>query len=305
MNRFRRSVLFIICSFVVISLTGCSGPAAYKAPISKFQAASSVVISSSRNYILEVNKVARDIYIDECINDKEDIRLDKLYDAQPLSAEGLSLRLRALQELSNYGRLLYDLATGDKPAKLQSQFKNIGTAFKNISNDLPKDAGGSDQEFGKSIGPVSEIAGVIAENIMKEKIQAALSDAIKLAEGPVNKMILTIRDDVTVAYAQKRDFYSQQRVRAVDDYNSALKKGDSGSSLRAKAEKLKAQLDLYEVLVSADPRESFDAMLKANTALVDYAKSSKKPADLEAFAAAMEDFVSSVEVVAGGLKCLR
>lgn len=302
--KFKFGALFLVC-VLLFGLSGCAITSTYKTAISKFQAASSVVITSSRSYLSEVNKVARDAYIEDCINNRESIRLNKLYDAQPLSSEALSLRLKALDELTNYGKLLYDLASSDTPEKLQAGFEDLGVSLKNISDDVKKNSNESDKEFGKSIGPVSEIFGVIAKDIMEHKIQEGLDKAVKAGEGPINKLILTMRDDVVAAYTQKQDFYSQQRVLLVDKYNNDLKKDESESSLRAKAENLKANLDLYEVIISANPKEGFNAMIKAHVAVVEYAKSPKGPKDLAAFTEAMDDFVSSAKIIAGAVAELK
>ena len=102
-----------------------------------------------------------------------------------------------------------------------------------------------------------------------------------------------------------QDFYSGQRVVLVDQYNAAVKKADSESVLNAEAKDLKAGLTLYETLLTADPREGFDVMIRAHEALVAYARSSKRPEDLAAFAEAMDDFVASAKIIAGAVSELR
>ncbi|MFA5159991.1 MAG: hypothetical protein WC484_05740 [Candidatus Omnitrophota bacterium] len=306
MARFKSGMLSLICALVLVSgFSGCASTRTYKTSILKFQTASAVVIDNSRSYLSEVNKTARDAYIEDCVRNRESIRLDKLYDAQPLSSEALSLRLATLDDLTRYGELLYDLASSNAPEEVQAGFQELGASLKKINDDVIKDPGESGKGFGQCIGPVSEIFGVIAKDLMERKIQAALDKAVEAGKGPVLQLIVAMRDDVVVAYAQKQDFYSQRRVLLVDQYNEALKKNEGESVLKAKAENLKAGLTLYEALLSADPREGFDAMIRAHEALVKYAQSSKQPEDLAAFAEAMDDFVSSAKIIAGAVSELK
>ncbi len=306
MGKFKIGILFLVC-VLVFGLSGCASTTAYKTAISEFKTASSTVITTSQSYLSEVNKVGRDAYIEECINNKESIMFDKLYGAQFLSSEALDLRLRALNELTNYGKLLYDLANSNSPEKLRTGFKDLGTALKNISDDVAKNSNKteSDNEFSKSIGPISEIFGVIAKDIMERKIQAALDKAVEAGQGQINKLMLMMRDEVAMTYTKKRSFYSQQRTFYVKRYNNALKNGENESSLRTKAEELKSKLDLFDALMSANPEEGFDAMIKAQAALVEYAKSPKKPKNLAAFAEAMDDFVSSAKIIADAVAELK
>ena len=58
-RHYRAGVLLLL----LCGVAGCRGPSAYKAPVTKFRDSSSVVIESTKAYLIALNKTERNHYI--------------------------------------------------------------------------------------------------------------------------------------------------------------------------------------------------------------------------------------------------
>src|SRR5438093_12354947 len=114
------------------------GPSDYRAPISKFQDESTVVIASTRLYVTDLNKVERDHYIQGQLSEKAQIKLNELEAVQIFSQDGLKARLDALDQLALYGDLLNKLANSDAPERIKAEAEGLGDAIKNLSTTVRK-----------------------------------------------------------------------------------------------------------------------------------------------------------------------
>jgi hypothetical protein len=299
-KRILASLLFVLVLFP----TGC-GPAGFKEPITKFRDSSAVVIASTKIYLGELNKVERGNYILEKASERGQIKLDELEAVQVFSKEGLQARLDALDQLAAYGELLLKLANSDAPEKITAEATNLGEAIKKLSGTVSGFAGADDANFKAAVDPVAKIIGTIVESIVQKKISDALSKAINKGEEPINALLEAIRSDMQVAYERKKSFFSNTRVILIDDYKNALDKGADSERLRTLAERIRTHEDRWEELGSANPSEAIDAMKKAHTALVKYAKSSHKVTDLASLVDAMEVFAARAKSIGQSIQALR
>lgn len=274
-------------------LAGCRN-AGFRDPIAKFQSAASVVIASTRLYVTELNKVERDHYITSQLGQRAQIRLPEIEKVQVFSQEGLKARLDAMDQLSAYGSLLSKLANSDAPERVVAEAQDLGEALKGLSKTVSGLTHTDDAAFKSAVGPVTTIVGEILRLIVEKKIKDALVKAIQDGEAPVNKLLSVMRSDIIGAYERKRSALSDMRVALVDEYNREMAKGAAADAekLRLFAERIGAHEDRWEHFASANPGEGLDAMAKAHTALVKYAKSGQKVTDLASLVEAMEAFAA-------------
>jgi len=299
-----RRILTSVILVIILFLPGC-GPSGFKDPITKFRDSSAVVIASTKIYLSELNKVERGNYILERASERGPIDLNELEAVQVFGKEGFKARLDALDQLAAYGELLLKLANSDAPEKIKAEATNLGEAIQNLSNTVSGFAGGDDAKFKAAVGPVASIIGQIVDSIVQKKISDALGKAINNGEEPINGLLDAIRSDMAVAYERKRSFFSNTRVVLVDDYKNALAKGADSEKLRTLAERIRAHEDRWEELGSANPSEAIDAMKRAHTALVKYARSSHKVTDLASLVDAMEVFASRAKSLGESIQVLR
>jgi hypothetical protein len=296
-------VLTII--FIVLT-TGCM-TSGYKDPISRFQSASSVVIASTRIYIIELNKVERDHYIANKLSKKAQIRLDELESVQVFSQDGLKARLDALNQLTRYGNLLSKLANSDAPDRIKAEAQNLGESMKKLSGTVSELIDADDIAFKSAVGPVTTIIGEILTLVIQQKIKEALDKCIKDGETPINSLLSVIRSDVSIAYERKRQSLSDIRVGLVDEYSREISRGTKadGEKLRLYAERIRDHENQWEVFASANPGEGLDAMVKAHTALINYAKSRHNATDLASLVEAMEAFAARAVNIGQAVQALR
>lgn len=298
------SVGIIGLLFLTSILSTACGPSGYVEPITKFQSSASIVIASTRLYVSELNKVERDHYINQKVTEKKDIDLAELEGVQVFSQDGLRARLDALDQLAKYGELLSKLAKSNAPERVQAEAKDLGDSISHLEKTL---AGTPNSQFKESVGAVSSIVGEIVSLIVERKIEKALDTAIEKGEQPINRLIAVIRNDISLAYERKRTSLSELRVAFRDDYARELAKGDKADpeKLRMLAGRISAHEDRWEVFASANPSEGLDAMAKAHSALVQYAKSAHKVKDFESLVAAMEAFSARAISLGKSVQTLR
>lgn len=301
----RWCALFLALLITSLSI-GC-GPEQFRTPISKFQAASAVVVESTKVYVSELNKVEREHYIAQQVSDRVQISVPDMEKVQVFSQEGIQARLDALDLLAGYGDLLSKVANSDAPEKVKAQADGLKTSLGNLSTTVNGFTGGSDANFKAALGPVTSIIGEVLNFIVQRKITEALDRAILGGEAPVNNMLAVIGEDIDIAYERRKQAFSFLRTSLVDDYNREQQKGGSADpeKLRMYGERISAHEKLWEDFGSANPKEGLAAMAKAHAALVNFARSRKKIADFSALVDAMEAFAGRAQRLGQAVQALR
>lgn len=305
-TRLNRSFYPSLLIVILILPVGCS-PHGFLNPVAKFQKASSVVISSTRLYISELNKSERDHYIQQRLGEKAQIKINDIEAAQVFSKDGLKARLDALNQLESYGDLLLKLANSDSPEKVQASAKDLGDEITKLSTTVNSLNGDGNSDFKSAVGPVSSIVGEILNLVAQKKMKDALNKAISTGREPVNNLITAIRNDINLAYERKKNALSGLRVDLVDAYNEEMSKGGSSDSEKLKllAERVIAHEDRWETFASSNPGEGLNAMVSAHNALVNYAGSSQKIEDLSTLIEALEAFTARAESLGKSIKSLQ
>jgi hypothetical protein len=290
----------------IISATAC-GPSGYQEPIGKFQAASSVVIASTRLYVSELNKVERDHYVSRKLSRRQKIDLKQVEAVQVFNQEGLKARLDALDQLAKYGELLSKLAKSDAPEKIQAEANDLGDELKNLSDTVHGLTGGDNADFKGAVSAVTAVVGQVLIFIVERRIERALDKAIRDGELPVNRLIAVIRNDIHLAYVRQRNAVSDARQANVREFNTELDKGNQADPdrLKALADNIRVSEDRWETLATANPGDGLDAMAKAHSALIEYAKSAHKVKDLASLVSAMEAFAARAAAVGKSVQTLK
>lgn len=275
-------------------LNGACSRAGFDKPIAKFQAASLVVIESSKTIFSELDKVERDQYILERLRKREEIQLIELEAKQVFTKEAIKVRLDALDQIKRYSELLLDAAKSDSPTKIKTEATNLGDAVKNLAGEAGNLTGVDNKGFQDAVGPVSTIIGSVLNLFVEGKLQEALQKAINDGEKPINTLIQALRSDMQLAYQRRKTALGGMRVLFVQEYKRELDKGSMADAERLKlcADRIIAHEDKWEQLLLLQPEAGLDAMAKAHSALVAYAKSKRKASDFATLVETMEIFSS-------------
>ena len=278
----------------LLTILGCAKPSAYQAPVATFRDASILVIQTTQTYLTQLNKAERDNYIYQQASALQQIKLDEIQKQQIFSTDGIHARLAALDELSQYTSLLYQLSTSDAPDNLSTEATNLQTAVTGLETQINGLTGGDDSRFKSAAAGAFPILGEVLSQIAQHEINAALKDAIVKGAEPVNTLISSIESDATIAYERKKTAESAARVIAVDQYNREFLGGKNPDKLKAYADAISDEEDRWEAFGTAQPTAGLESMKSANIALVTFARK-KRPNlhDVGSLADAMNSFAST------------
>lgn len=285
---------------------GCAKPSAYKAPVATFRDASILVIQTTKTYLTQLNKVERDNYIYTHASATQQIKLDELERQQIISADGITKRLAALDQLARYTSLLYQVSTSDAPDKLSSEATDLQKAVTDLGTQVSALSGTDDARFKSASAGAFPILGEILNQIAQHKLEAALKDAVSRGAEPVNELISAIEADATVFYERKRNSQSAARVIAVDQYNREFAGNKNPDRLKAFAAAISAEEDRWEAFATAQPNAGLESMKAANVALVIFAKKPKPSLkDVESLADAMSSFANTAAHLSTAVQALQ
>jgi hypothetical protein len=297
-------------SFIVVCALlfafGCAKPSAFQAPVSKFHDAATSVLTSTKAYYTALNKSERDHYIDQQVAAKRDITLIGIDGTQLLTSQDIAARLKALDVLSQYSELLYQLANSTSPSTIQSKASDLQKSVTGVSDEINKLGGSKNDGFKNATNAVFPIIGQVLQAFVNSKIEDALKNAINTGTKPVNDFITALEIDMTVAYERKRNFVSGQRSSAVQQYEQDLQSKSDQGKLQADAQLISTAEDNWEAFQTASPTVGLEAMKQADDALEKFVKTPKPSiTDFSSFVSAMDAFASIAQQVSTAVQQLE
>lgn len=297
----RKHIASLLALLIAASLSvACKGPAAYKAPVTRFRDSSSIVIESTKQFLSALNKTERDHYIGLQMANSAQIQLIRIEEVQAFNPAEIGARIRALDQLQDYTDLLYQLATSNASAASITRANDLNGALGKLSDEVSALNSTDNARFKSAATGAFSLIGEVLRAIIDEKIEAALRRAIAAGDEPVNKLILAIENDARTAYARKRTSLSGLRSASVDAYNTEFLKGPAANSdkLRAYSDLITKTEDRWEAFQTARPVDGLEAMRLANSALVKFADKSKPTVtDFASFVDSMEAFANTARRV--------
>nr|VFK64761.1 MAG: hypothetical protein BECKUNK1418G_GA0071005_105016 [Candidatus Kentron sp. UNK]VFK71227.1 MAG: hypothetical protein BECKUNK1418H_GA0071006_105515 [Candidatus Kentron sp. UNK] len=291
---------------LIVFLTACASPAAYREPITRFQQASTIVIEGARTTYGTANKGERNAEIDKHVEQKKRITLRDLNseDLRLLGPDDVVARMKTLDALAKHSELLLALASSDAPQKAKDAANSLDEAIISLNSAL---GNASTDDFKNTAGGFAAIAGEVVQLVLNAKITEALDKAIVVSEDQVKLLLRLLRTEMGALYERKRAQISNERVAAVDAYNDLVAQPNPNSANLAKvAEQIKSVEDSWDnlpQLLGAGP--GLDAMAQAHQKLVDYAKSPKNPQDFAALVEAVDAFVTRAKIIADAIKSIQ
>jgi hypothetical protein len=301
-----RRYLILLLLVIAVACGGC-GTTDYKVPIGNYNEANSLVIDYARTMIEQANQVNRDIHIDRQVRHHEIIDLDGVREAELFSQDQLAARMKALDIMDSYGTLLLKIVNSDAPKTIAETSGAVAKDVTNLLGMIAKLQGEKDDAFKGAAGPVANIVSQVVDVAMKQKIRKALEKAVEEGSGPIIKLITVLDQETFLAYERKRLRLHRELESLLREYNAELQKGKSLNEtvLQKYADQVKAKLTALEESEKANPERLFDAMSRAQVALLGYARSKKDQKDTSEFNDAMEDYLARVKLVGAYMKKLN
>lgn len=305
-----RSVARARCGALLVAAAltaSCTGRSAYTAPVATFRDASTVVIESTKAYLVALNKTERDHYIEEQVAAGAPIQLTKVEEVQVFSPQAIAARMDALDRLADYTELLYQLTVSDAPERIKGRATSLATAMTNLSTQVNAMTGVDDAGFKRAVGTAFPVVADVLQVMVERTIEEALRKAAITGAAPVNALIDAIKVDAELAYERKRNALSKRRADAAVAYNTAATRGGRGETptLRRLADVVSATEDQWEAFQTARPASGLDAMQRANLALEKLARTPHpRIADFASFVDAVEVFAGAADRVGRAVRQL-
>jgi hypothetical protein len=303
----RATVACAVTITVVLLAAGCTQPAAFQAPVSKFRDASAVVIQSAQAYLTALNKNERDAYIYQQVEFRRAMVRGDLDKTQVFSDQSIAVRINALDQISNYNELLYRLVNSDAPNGITAKATDLQNSLTALSTEVSTLTGANDARFKNAVNTVVPIIGGILKDIVNQRIVKDFKLAVNTGTQPVNELIEAIRLDMEVEYERRRSVASGRVTAAILEYNREFERGAAADAARLRqfADQLSAMEDQAEALRTAQPGAGLDAMKRANDALLKLANQPKPTVqDFASFVAAVEQFASTAKRVGDAAQAL-
>ena len=289
-NCIRKSLLGVV--LIILTLNGCQSTNIYKEPISDFREASSIVVDSTRLYLLTLNKVQRDAYILGKASSKQPIRLDEIEAKQVFTSDSINIRLDALKALVKYGESIDMLANNERFELLESNAISLKESIEKLNTDASKLSDSNNENFKKTLSPLVDLMTFFAEATIEKRLNSTIEESISRSEIPVQNLISTLKNDMITAFELKKSALSEDRVNAIDRYSNFLNSGANPSTLKNSSKEIISTLDLWERLPASNPSPALDAFVNAHSALVEFIKSKKQSSDILALSSKMDLFTN-------------
>jgi hypothetical protein len=299
---------------ITVGLTawGCA-TAQWARPIGEFQASVDASVGVIGAYYDDLNAFERRVYLESAYLDPSEEILFRDTSGAPtplaggtFSSASIGARLDALRLVSLYGRRLASLAGSEAPTQFASNAQALGATLAGLSETFEGLAkGGSDPSARAYIAPVASLIGLIGGRVLEQRRDAAITAAIAEGDGPVIVILDQIeRDLATVVDPLRATGEKLLLAGLVNDYN--LNRATlSLDERRRRIDRIAAAADASFAAATANPAALVGGLRDAHRALVAYAASPRKPANLGEFAAALEVFANRVDAAAAEVRAIR
>lgn len=307
-ERFGRGAVPVLV--VLTASWGCA-TAQWAKPIGDFQESIDGSVAVIGAYYEDLNGFERRIYLESAaLNPSEEILFTGA-DGKPtplagrvFSAASIRARLDALRLVSVYGRRLADLAGSEAPTQFASNADVLGATLTGLSKTF-QGLAGSDSTASAYVGPVSSLVGLIGQVVLEKRRDAAITLAIKDGDKPVTAILDQVERDLGAVVDPLRTTGEKLLLaELVNDYNTK-RSTLSEDERRARIDRIAAASDAYFRALAANPAGLVAGVRDAHRAMVAYAASPRKPANLAEFAAALEVFANRVEAAAAAIRVGR
>ena len=295
---------------IALSTTGCAARQ-WAEPIGEFKKSVDASVEVIGDYYEELCAYERKVYLDTAYLDptREILWTDATGQPTPLSGRvfstaSIQARLDALRLVSADARRLADLAGSSAPPKFASNANGLGASLTGLAKTF-EGLSSKDVAAKAYFCPVSSLVGVLGRIALEERRDAALQLAIRDGDQPVTDILNQLEIDFSAVIEPLRATGEKLLLAdLVNDYN-LTRTSISAEARRRKLDRIQDAADSYFKAVAANPTNLIAGLRDSHRALITYASSGRRPADLAEFAASLEVFVNRIQAAAAGVRAIR
>jgi hypothetical protein len=288
---------FLLALLLTMALAGCRQGNDFLASITAFQESTEKATAAIKTYYSALNQYERDLYLQErlmdeslrvAIKDRQGNPTPLLF--QPFNPEALEGRIDLLRQIALYGQQLASLAGNQAPEKTRKNLGSLADGLANLNTRFEGLSKSNDPEAGKYLGPIGTILGIVSKHVLEKRKTNAVRNAIREGQKPVDSILIFLEQDLNKYVAATRNTGQRQEVAAwVNYYNRHVGKLSFAQRQQILQHINRAALEL-ELVKQSQPSDVVSALRKTHAALVQYAGSSGKPADLGSLMRSLKSF---------------
>jgi hypothetical protein len=303
----------ILCCLTLAALASACTANRYLVPVTTFRDKTQQTIGVLGDFYSSRNIYEIDLYLQGAAADKsvQVATVDRAGKPTPLgrpvfSPASIKARLDALSLVSTYAGRLYDLASTDAPATLQTAATSLGENLKSLDKTFQSLEGAKDPTANKYITPVSSLIGAIGKLYLENKRDQLIKEGVAKGCAPVNEILGLIRDDMDKIFSLEVVGGSNERLATlIVAYNDSRDRLTYEQRVARLAEIKNAAAEAA-VSVSAAPTAVVVSMINAHEALITAVQSTSKTkiANFAALSVALEQWANQIESLAIQIKAL-
>ena len=297
----RRKLVITVAILAVFGALAACGTQDYQKPVQQFQNASAVVASAARDMLAHVNVVEQNGFIDQAVFERKPIDLPQIRQYELISADEISVRTKALDQLQAYASNLASLAQGKDVSAISDQTNSLSKSLSALSKEasnLPVSKASflKNAQFGSALQVAAQGIGLVAQAIAQHKARTELQKAIVDNQKPIDDLINLLGEELEAAYERQKATLSAQQVYFSKAYeHERAENHPDPNALLSLGDRLKSYIQQRSALEAADPAPSLKSMQGAHDALVKYAQSNHDPQSLHDLLNAAQAFVNEVQ----------
>jgi len=303
-------LLGLILATVLIE--GCTAVSIYQDPVAKYQTAVNTASDAIRPYLLGVN----DLNAKANLYDKVSLNLpwgtEDLTNAIP--TKEIQLRLQALSCIASYANALAAVASSKDVSNLSQAAQTLGDSVNGLNETIQglasvrsSNAAGTLAKQAAKLdlsAPVTSLVTLVGTLAIEHAQTKAVKTGILNGEQPINQLIGLLKSDLQSLTLADNASYASIKTGMVLLYNNARGKTDA-KDLMALIDQFIQDSDRIETLRALQVDSLLSDMQSAHTALVTFAKSSKKPEDLSALASQIDVFTAHVKLFEDAISSIK
>ncbi len=290
--KFSRTNLFILIILLAL-FSGCGSIGTLSEPIGKYRIATQGVVSTSREYFLNMNRLERNYKFTEAYANKTPI--DTTVTNAVFNADGIKARMRALALIDLYSARLAEIVGLDVNESLTKNTKALGESLNNLGTTIDSITG--DDTIMNYSGPVTSLVGFVSSIWIEQERKKALATAIKKASPEVSKILILLENDLKKAHDDRLEYsllkFNELRIKYNDEKDTL-----NDNDRRKRLNELEQLYNSYEEVISTPPDIIITKMRNAHDAMTKAADNLDKIENFKDFVAAVDVFAASVSETA-------
>jgi hypothetical protein len=268
-------------------------------------------IGALREFYQSRNTYEVDLYLNGVAADPTQEVLKKDANGRPtplgaptFSPAGIAARLNALDLVGAYATRLGALASSDAPSKFKDAASLLGENLASLDKTFQRLSGESDPTASKFTTPIASIVGAVGEMVLERRRDEMITAGIEKGEGPVNDVLGLVRDDMDKVFSlQLMTGEAERFADLVMAYNVDRPKL-TYEQRKTRLEEIKIAHLAGTAVADSVPAALITSMMDAHAALVELARSPRRPANFADFNDALELWTSRIEYLAGQIRSL-